>query len=601
LIQRQTLRSLLPYLWPRNAPGMKARVVFALLFLTASKLANVSVPLLFKRAVDAVAPQAGDLLFVPVGFILAYGLARILAGSFAELRDLVFIKVAQRAIRQIALSTFRHLHALSLAFHLERRTGAVNRSLERGTKGIEFILNFLLFNIVPTILEVGLVCTVLWSMYDALYALLTGGTILVYALYTFSITEWRTKFRRAMNETDTDAAAKATDSLLNYETVKYFGNEEHEARRYDGALARYEQAAIKSKTSLSVLNIGQNAVIAGGLVLVMIVAARGVAAGSLTVGDFVLVNAYLLQLYLPLNFLGMVYREIKQALIDMEAMFALLLETEEVADRPGAPGLAVTGGRVRFENVSFAYNPARQILKDVSFEVPPGRTVALVGPSGAGKSTISRLLFRFYDVGQGRILIDGQDIREVQQFSLRQAIGIVPQDTVLFNDTLHYNIAYGRPDATPEDIIEAARLAQVDDFTRRLPEGYQSLVGERGLKLSGGEKQRVAIARTLLKRPAILVFDEATSALDTRTEKEIQASLKDVSKGRTTLVIAHRLSTIIDADEILVLDHGRIVERGRHGDLLAQGGVYAGMWARQLEAQAAQETLAKAMAEEAEA
>ncbi len=580
----RTIRTLLPYLWPKGEPGLRLRVLLALAFLAAAKGVNVVVPLLYKRAVDALSPKGAVLAAVPVAVLLAYGSARVLSSSFGELRDIAFARVGQRAIRTAGLQVFRHLHGLSLRFHLDRQTGGVSRAIERGTKGIEFLLNFMLFNILPTLLEIGLVTAILWRLYDGRFALATFGTIFVYVAYTLLVTEWRTQFRRTMNETDTEAATKAIDSLLNFETVKYFGNEEHEAARYDRALARYERAAVKSKVTLSLLNIGQGAIVAVGLTVVMGMAAAGVVAGRMTVGDFVLVNSYLVQLAIPLNFLGFVYREIKQSLADMESMFRLLDEAAEVRDRPHAPALAVAGGEIRFDEVHFAYDPERPILKGVGFTVPPGRTVAIVGPSGAGKSTISRLLFRFYDVSRGAVTIDGQDVRAITQASLRAAIGIVPQDTVLFNDTIRYNIAYGRPGASQAEIEHAARLASIHAFVTSLPDGYDTRVGERGLKLSGGEKQRVAIARTILKAPRILLFDEATSALDTHTEKEIQAALREVSRNRTTLVIAHRLSTVVEADEILVLEAGRVAERGTHSVLLAQGGLYAAMWARQQEA-----------------
>ena len=590
-----TLRALLPYLWPRGYANLKGRVVLALALLTAAKIATVYVPFLYKAAVDALDIAHGAVIIVPVAVVVAYGATRVLAQAFGELRDAVFAKVAQHAIRAVALATFNHLHRLSLRFHLERQTGGLARAIERGTRAIQFILNFTLFNILPTLLEIFLVCGILLARYDYWFGLITFVVISGYIAFTLAVTEWRTKYRRDMNRSDAEANTKAIDSLLNYETVKYFGNEDHEARRYDSSLALYERAAVKSNTTLSLLNIGQGAIISTGLVAIMLLAARGVAAGAMTLGDFVLVNTFLIQLYMPLNFLGFVYREIKQSLVDMEKMFELTQVRREIDDAPGARAIEVSRGEVVFDHVSFAYDPRRPILSDVSCVVPAGRMLAIVGASGAGKSTISRILFRFYDVDSGSVRIDGSDIRSITQDSLRAAIGIVPQDTVLFNDSIGYNIRYGRPDATPEEVEEAARLAHVDTVVASLPDGYDTVVGERGLKLSGGEKQRVAIARTILKNPRILVFDEATSSLDSRTEKEIQASLREVSANRTTLVIAHRLSTVVDADEIVVLDDGSIVERGTHHALLARGGRYAEMWARQQEAARHEEQLAEAL------
>jgi ATP-binding cassette subfamily B protein len=580
------LRILGRHLWPAGEAGLRTRVVVALGLLILAKVANVYVPLLYKQAVDALGAPAVQAIAVPVALIVAYGSARVLAQTLGELRDAVFAPVSQRAIRNLALEVFRHLHGLSLRFHLERQTGGLSRVIERGTSGMEFLIRFTTFNILPTLIEIGLVGIILWRLYDWRFSAVTLAIITGYVTYSVLLSEWRIKFVRRMNDADTEANAKAIDSLLNYETVKYFGNEAHEAARFDVGRRRYEQAAIRSSRTLSLLNIGQGVVMAGGLVAVMVMAGYGVAQRTMTVGDVVAVNAYLIQLYQPLNMLGFAYREIRNALVNMEKMFGLLGVAPEIADRPGAPALAVSGGEIVFDHVDFHYEAARPILRDVSFRVAPGDTVAIVGSSGAGKSTVSRILYRFYDVARGSVRIDGQDIRAVSQASLRAAIGVVPQDTVLFNDTIYYNIAYGRPGATRDEVEQAARLARIHDFIASLPDGYQSMVGERGLKLSGGEKQRVAIARTILKNPSILLFDEATSALDTRTEQAIQRSLEEVSRGRTTVVIAHRLSTIVNADEIVVLDRGRVVERGRHGELLAQGGLYADMWRRQQEANA---------------
>ncbi len=599
--QLKTLATVAPYLWPKERPDLRIRVILAALLLLLSKIVTVYVPFLYKAAVDSLAPTASgnteaameaagiagriaanlDLLAIPIFLILAYGFARALQQVFTQGRDAVFADVSQYAARCLALITFQHVHALSLRFHLDRRTGGLSRVIDRGTKGIDYLLRFSLFNIVPTILEILLVAGILFYVFDVWYMLATLATIGVYIWFTFMVTEWRTYHRRIMNDRDTEANTKAIDSLLNFETVKYFCNEAHESRRYDLSLAGYEKASVTTNKSLSFLNTGQGAIIAAGLVVMMCMAGNGVMTGTRSIGDFVLVNAMLVQLFVPLNLLGSVYREIRQSLADMESMFNLLHQTPEIEDAPGAPALRVTGGEIKFEHVRFAYEAGRTILHDVTFTVPAGKRVAIVGPSGAGKSTISRLLYRFFDVSGGRVLIDGQDIATVTQSSLRAAIGIVPQDTVLFNDSIGYNIRYGRPDADETEIFEAARLARIDRFVASLPNGYDSRVGERGLKLSGGEKQRVAIARTILKNPPILILDEATSALDTHTEREIQASLAEISVNRTTLVIAHRLSTIIDADEILVLDEGHIVERGNHDSLLLHGGAYAHLWRRQ--------------------
>ena len=591
------IRSLLPYLWPRGYPGLKVRVVAAVALLVAAKVSIIFVPFLYKGAVDAFDGDAVQVVAVPIVLILAYGVARIASQAFGQVRDAVFINVSQHAIRTVALATFRHLHSLSLRFHLERQTGGLSRVIERGTKAIMFILNFTLFNILPTLVEIALVCIILLANYTFWIALITFVSVIAYIAFTVLVTEWRIKFRREMNRTDNEAMTRAIDSLINYETVKYFGNEPHEAGRFDTSLANYQRAAVTSHTTLALLNIGQGVLMGIGLVGVMLFAARGVVAGTMTVGDFVLVNTFLIQLYQPLGFLGFVYREIKQSLVDMEKMFELLEIRPEIRDRAGAAPLRVTAGELTFDDVSFSYDPRRPILRNLSFHVPEGSTIAVVGHSGAGKSTISRILFRFYDADSGSVAIDGQDIRDMTQDSVRAAIGIVPQDTVLFNDTIAYNIRYGRVDATDQEIEEAAKLAQIHEFVVAQPDGYQTVVGERGLKISGGEKQRVAIARAILKRPRILVFDEATSALDTKTEKEIQVSLREISANRTTLVIAHRLSTVVDADEILVLDDGQVIERGRHADLLAAGRTYAQMWARQQEADERQRLLAEEFAE----
>ncbi|MBX3601959.1 MAG: ABC transporter ATP-binding protein/permease [Rubrivivax sp.] len=571
-----TLAKLLPYLWT-----YRWRVGAALVFMLAAKGANVSVPLLLKELVDALAFKPGDVaavLVVPAGLLVAYGLLRLSTTVFTELRELIFAKATEGTARSISLQVFRHLHALSLRFHLERQTGGMTRDIERGTRAVHSLISYSLYSIFPTLVEVGMVLTLLAVKFDAAFAWITVAALVAYIIFTVTVTEWRTKFRRQMNEIDSTAHTRAIDSLLNYETVKYFNNEEFEARRYDENLERLRRAALKSQSTLSLLNTGQQLIIAAALVAMLWRATEGVVDGRLTLGDLVMINAFMIQLYIPLNFLGVMYREIKQALTDLDKMFGLMERHREVDDAPGAPTLQVRAGHVRFDHVSFAYDPARPILHDLSFEIPPGRTVAVVGPSGAGKSTLARLLFRFYDVSGGAIMIDGQDIRQVTQASLRAAIGIVPQDTVLFNDTVEYNIAYGRPGATREQVEAAAKAAHIHDFIAATPRGYDTMVGERGLKLSGGEKQRVAIARTLLKNPAILIFDEATSALDSANERAIQAELKSVSQGKTALVIAHRLSTVVDAHEIIVLEAGRMVERGAHAELLARGGAYARMW-----------------------
>ncbi len=583
---------LMPYLWPKGRPDLRARVVVSIFFLIlATGFTSVS-PLIYGWAVDQLKPTPGNIAVGTVmSLIAAYMVSRILLQAFAQLRDGVFAKVQYHAMREVAVETFAHVHTLSLRFHLERKTGGLSRVIERGTKGIDTLLSFALFSIFPTILLLVFYSAILMVELNVWVALSTIAMVIAYTWFTFTITRWRIAFRREMNQSDTDANTKAVDSLLNFETVKYFNNEKHETRRFDVSMEKYTRASIQSQISLSILNTGQAAIMALGLGAVMALTAWGIAHGQFSIGLFVAGNAILIQLYQPLNLLGTVYREITQGLVDMEALFRLLNQPQEVRDRPGAKPLMVSGGEIRFEDVVFAYDPERIVLKGISFTVPAGKTVAIVGPSGAGKSTISRILYRFYDIKSGRVMIDGQDIRDVTQESLRGVIGIVPQDTVLFNDTVKYNIAYGRIGANEAEIKEAARLAQIDKFIVELPMGYDAMVGERGLKLSGGEKQRVAIARTILKNPPILLLDEATSALDTGTEREIQSSLNEVSRNRTSLVIAHRLSTVVDADEILVLDHGQIIERGRHSQLLAQNGHYASMWNKQREAAAAREKL----------
>ena len=599
------LRELVPYIWPASRPDLRMRVVFALIALIIAKAITLLVPIAYKAMVDLLTGEATGkeitavgLAASPVFLIVAYGVGRVMMVVFGQFRDVWFTAVAQNAVRKLANRTFSHLHALSLRFHLERRTGGLNRVIERGVTGVDTIVRMAVLNSIPTAVELLMISGLVAYYFGWIYVVVVLVTVALYVAFTFWASERRIAIRRDMNDSDTEAHAKAVDSLLNYETVKYFGNEAHEARRFDASMARYEKAAIRTYTSLGWLNTGQAVIFTLGTVICMLLAARDVVSGTLTIGGFVMINAILMQLYLPLNFMGMVYREIKQGLIDIETMFALLHEPAEITDRPGAKPLRVTKGEIKFENVSFAYDPERQILKDVSFEVPAGKMVAIVGPSGAGKSTISRILFRFYELTSGRVLIDGQDIRDVTQASLRAAIGMVPQDTVLFNDTILYNIRYGRPEANNAQVREAARLAQIHDFIMTLPQGYDSLVGERGLKLSGGEKQRVAIARTILKSPPILMLDEATSALDSHTEKEIQDALERVARERTSLVIAHRLSTVVHADNIIVLDHGAIVEQGTHLELLARGGLYASLWARQREADQARERLAQVAGDE---
>ena len=576
-----TIKTLMPYLWPAKDWNIKARVIAALGCLALAKIATVMVPVFYKDAVDLISQDQNFVISALFGILVGYAIARIAQQGFAELREFFFARVGQRAIRKVALKTFRHLHSLSLRFHLDRQTGGLSRAIERGIKGIEFLLNFMLFNILPTLAEIALVCAILWVVFDFWYAFVVFITVGIYIVFTFTVTEWRMKFRRRMNDMDSKANTRAIDSLLNYETVKYFGNEEHEAARFDRALRRYENAAVKSKTTLSLVNIGQGFIISIGLTLVMAMAGLDIESKNMSVGGFVMVNTYLLQLFIPLNFLGFVYREIRQSLTDMEAMFRLLDEKMEIQDSTVASVFETSGANLRFEDVHFSYKTKRDILKGLSFKVDRGQTVAIVGSSGAGKSTIARLLFRFYDVSSGKIEIDGRDIREITQKNLRNLIGIVPQDAVLFNDSIYYNIAYGKPDANPTEVENAARLASIHDFIMTLPSAYNTAVGERGLKLSGGEKQRIAIARTILKQPDIYLFDEATSALDSHTEKKIQASLNEISKNHATLIIAHRLSTIIEADKIIVLDNGTIAESGNHSQLLSEKGIYWEMWVKQ--------------------
>jgi len=584
-----TIRRVAPYLWPEGQPWVKRRVVIALLLLVAAKLVSVGTPFFYKAAVDALAGEGQEAAWMlgagAIGLTVAYGLARLMNVGFQQLRDAVFARVAQRALRALALQTFRHIHAMSMRYHITRKTGGLSRIIERGVKGVDFLLRFLLFSIAPLVLELLLVGIILWTLFDIWYLVVVAAVIGAYTAFTFKVTEWRVRLRREMNDQDTDANQKAIDSLLNYETVKYFGAEQREAERYDAAMAGYERAALQTAQSLAFLNFGQSFLITGGLIIVMVMAAMGVQDGSMTVGDFVMVNAYMIQITMPLNFLGTVYREIRQALVDMGEMFEMLEKNPDVDEKKDADVLNVQGAAIQFDKVEFGYDPARPILKGVSLDVGPGQTLAVVGPSGSGKSTIGRLLFRFYDVQAGAVRIDGQDVRDVTQDSLHAAIGVVPQDTVLFNDTIGYNIAYGRDGVSQEEIEEAARAAQIHDFIASLPEGYATQVGERGLKLSGGEKQRVGIARTLLKNPPILLLDEATSALDTQTEGEIQEALARAAEGRTVIMIAHRLSTVSGADRIVVLDQGVVVEEGTHSDLLARNGRYAALWQRQASGQ----------------
>jgi ATP-binding cassette, subfamily B, heavy metal transporter len=600
-------KGLIPFIWPQGRPDLRFNVVAAFAILVLAKLITITVPITFKHATDwlnagaptAASPGAGQLAMGVSMLILAYGFSRVLMMVLNQIRDVLFTKVGQHAVRTLNNRTFEHLHRLSLRFHLERRTGGLSRVIERGTRGVDLILRMGILQLAPTLLELFLVCALLVYYFNWTYVVIVLATVAVYMWFTFAASERRIAIRREMNDSDTDANTKAIDSLLNFETVKYFGNEEVESRRFDSAMERYEKAAVKTYYSLGTLNSGQSLIFTIGMTLVMWLAARGVMSGTHTVGDFVMINAMMIQLYMPLNFMGMVYREIKQGLVDLETMFSLLDEAPEVTDKPGAKPVEIKNAAIRFEDVSFSYDKDRPILRNVSFEVPAGKMVAIVGPSGAGKSTISRILFRFYDIQSGRVTIDGQDIRDVTQKSVRAAIGVVPQDTVLFNDTIFYNIRYGRPDASDEAVFAAAKLAQIDEFVRTLPQGYKTMVGERGLKLSGGEKQRVAIARTILKGPPILMLDEATSALDSHTEKDIQDALDRVAKDRTTLVIAHRLSTIVHADTIIVLDKGQLVEQGTHAELIAKNGLYASLWSRQRQAEKAREDLAAAL-EEAE-